>query len=53
MKHLIDPLDLSTEEIDHLLDTAADIEANPSKYAHLCEGKNSPPCFMSRAPAPA
>lgn len=39
MKHLIDPLDLTVAEIDDLLDTARDIEANPQRYAHLCEGK--------------
>lgn len=39
MKHLIDPLDLSVEEIDQLLEMAADIERNPQRYAHLCEGK--------------
>ena len=39
MKHLIDPLDLTVEEIDDLLDTARNIEANRQRYAHLCEGK--------------
>ena len=27
------------EELDHLMDLAADIEANPEKYAHACAGK--------------
>ena len=40
MKHLISPLDLSVEELDQLLDLAQDIEANPKKYAHACDGKN-------------
>ena len=39
MKHLIDPLDLSVEEIDGLIAVAQDIEKNPEKYAHVCEGK--------------
>ncbi|HIR57490.1 MAG TPA: aspartate carbamoyltransferase [Candidatus Gallacutalibacter pullicola] len=39
MKHLIDPLDLSVEEIDDLLDLASDIAANREKYAHVCDGK--------------
>ena len=39
MKHLISPLDLSVEELDQLLDLAQDIEANPKKYAHACDGK--------------
>ena len=33
------PLDFSVEELDKLLDIAQDIEANPAKYAHACEGK--------------
>lgn len=39
MRHLISPLDFSVEELDRLLDLANDIEANPAKYAHACEGK--------------
>ena len=39
MKHLIDPLDLSVGEIDELIAVAQDIEQNPEKYAHLCDGK--------------
>ncbi len=39
MRHLINPLDFSVEEIDQLLDLAADIEHNLPKYAHVCDGK--------------
>ena len=39
MRHLISPLDFSVEELDKLLDLANDIEANPQKYAHACDGK--------------
>ena len=39
MKHLLSPLDFSVEELDTLMDIAKDIEANPEKYAHACEGK--------------
>ena len=39
MRHLMSPLDFTVEEIDKLLDLASDIEANPDKYAHACEGK--------------
>ena len=39
MKHLLSPLDLSVEELDRLLDVAADIAADPSKYAHVMDGK--------------
>ena len=39
MKHLIDILDLSTEEIDELISVANDIAAHPEKYSDACRGK--------------
>ncbi len=39
MRHLIDPLDFSVEEIDALLDLAGEIERNREKYSHLCDGR--------------
>lgn len=39
MRHLMNPLDFSVEELDKLMDLANDIEANRAKYAHACEGK--------------
>ena len=33
------PLDFTTEELDRLFDLAAAIEADPEKYAHVCDGK--------------
>ena len=39
MRHLLNPLDFSVEEIDQLLNLATDIEHNPKKYAHVCDGK--------------
>ncbi len=39
MRHLINPLDFTVEELDQLMDLADDIQANPQKYAHACEGK--------------
>lgn len=39
MRHLMNPLDFSVEELDRLLDLANDIEAHPEKYAHICAGK--------------
>ena len=39
MRHLMSPLDFSVEEQERLLDLAADIEKNPAKYAHACDGK--------------
>ena len=45
MRHLMSPLDFSVEELDKLMDLANDIEANPQKYAHACEGKKLATCF--------
>ncbi len=39
MKSIMSPLDLSTAELDELMDTAEDIMANPAKYAHACDGR--------------
>ena len=45
MRHLMSPLDLSVEELDQLLDLAGDIEKNPQKYAHACDGMKLATCF--------
>lgn len=45
MRHLMSPLDFSVEELDKLLKLANDIEKNPEKYAHACEGKKLATCF--------
>ena len=39
MRNLIDILDLSTEEIDSLIDTASDMIADPKKYSTACAGR--------------
>ena len=39
MRHMLNPLDFSVEEIDRLLSLASDIEHNLPKYAHVCDGK--------------
>ena len=39
MRHLISPLDFTVEELDQLLETASDIEKNPTKYHDACKGK--------------
>ncbi len=39
MRHLMSPLDFTTQELDDLFDLAADIEASPEKYAHVCDGR--------------
>jgi len=46
MRHLMSPLDLSVEELNNLLDLASDIEANPKKYAHACDGKKLATLFF-------
>ena len=45
MRHLMSPLDFSVEELDKLLALADDIEKNPKKYAHACDGKILATCF--------
>ena len=45
MRHLMSPLDLSVEELNQLLDLAGDIEKNPKKYAHACDGMKLATCF--------
>ncbi len=45
MRHLMSPLDFSTEELDRLFDLANDIENNMDKYAHACAGKKLASCF--------
>ena len=45
MRHLMSPLDFSTDELDRLFTLAEDIEKNPDKYAHSCEGKKLATCF--------
>lgn len=45
MRHLMSPLDLSVEELEQLLDLAGDIEKNPQKYAHACDGMKLATCF--------
>ena len=46
MRHLIDPMDLSVEEIDDLLNLADDIIANKEKYAKCCDGKKLATLFF-------
>ena len=45
MRHLMSPLDFTVEELDQLFDLAADIEHDPAKYAHACDGKVLATCF--------
>ncbi|MBD5505902.1 MAG: aspartate carbamoyltransferase [Lachnospiraceae bacterium] len=45
MRHLMNPLDFTVEELDRLFDLADDIAADPAKYAHTCDGKKLATCF--------
>ncbi len=45
MRHLITPLDFTTEELERLFDLANDIERNKEKYAKKCAGKILATCF--------
>ena len=46
MRHLIDPMDLTVQEIDELLGLADDIIENKEKYAKVCEGKKLATLFF-------
>ncbi len=46
MRHLIDILDLTTEEIDELLDMAGRIIEHPDDYREVCHGKKLATLFF-------
>lgn len=45
MRHFLNPLDFSIEELDTLMDLADDIRRHPDKYAHACVGKKMATLF--------
>lgn len=45
MRHLMNPLDFTVEELDQLFVLAGDIEKNREKYANACDGKKLATCF--------
>lgn len=45
MRHLMNPLDFTVEELDKLFDLAGDMEKNREKYAEVCHGKKLATCF--------
>ncbi|MCF0128623.1 MAG: aspartate carbamoyltransferase [Pseudobutyrivibrio sp.] len=45
MRHLMSPLDFTTEELEKLMDLADDIKDNRAKYAKICDGKTLATCF--------
>ncbi len=46
MKHLIDIMELTTDEIDQMITTAKDIIAHPDRYAEKCRGKKLATLFF-------
>ena len=46
MRHLIDPMDLSVQEIDHILNLAQDIINNKEQYSEVCKGKKIATLFF-------
>lgn len=45
MRHLMNPMDFSIDELETLFDLANDIEHNMAAYSHKCEGKKLATCF--------
>ena len=45
MRHLLNPLDFTVDELEQLFVLANDIEHNMPKYAHACAGKKLATCF--------
>lgn len=45
MRHLMNALDLSVEEINHLISLAEAIIEEPARYSEICRGKKLATCF--------
>ncbi len=45
VRHLMNPLDFTVEELDRLFDLAGRIEKDPGKYSKACEGRKLATCF--------
>ena len=52
MRHLIDPMDLSVEEINHLLDLADDIILHKEKYQEVVSIRNQRLYFLNQVQEP-
>ena len=46
MKHIIDPMDLSVDDVDRLLNLADDISLRPEKYREVCRYKKLATLFF-------
>ncbi len=49
MKYLIDPMDLSVEEIDELIDIANDIIKDRTRYQDVCRHRILATLFFERS----
>lgn len=45
MRHLMNALDLSVSEINHLIELAERIINEPARYSEVCKGKKLATCF--------
>ena len=45
MRHVMSPLDFTTEELEQLMDLADDMKNHPDKYSESCRGKKLATCF--------
>ena len=45
MRHFLNPLDFTVEELDQVLDLAERIRQNPARYQEVCKGKKIATCF--------
>ena len=45
MRHLMSPLDFTVEELDKIFDLAGEIEKDPKRFSHVCDGKKLATCF--------
>lgn len=46
LRHLIEPMDLSSQEVNEILNLAGKIMDNPQEYAHKCDGKKLATLFF-------
>ena len=45
LRHLMSPLDFTTDELEEMFNVANKIEKNMSEYYHMCDGKIMATCF--------
>ncbi len=45
LRHLMSPLDFTTDELEEMFNVANKIEKNMSEYSHMCDGKIMATCF--------